>query len=317
MYLNWVRDLSFGAGLLIRLPTLASSKPHIPDPLTWDGLLILLFLINYFELHSALVDWDYATRGDLPAFEASIKNRSRARSIAYWFFSTHTLQLPMPNNELINPVHAWRPQDELLSGDDAVRHIYFFFLAWQAQVLIDLKRAAWKYGSDGENVVTTKPTHVLVAVELCLKNSGAWDTYMELDIEESKRSFAWPGPVYRIHKSDPVDLTLIDRRGHVAGDELMASGLGLAAVPVPWSKEMAMIVRPVHSKVPQVVEADTTEDNETSSDEESREESSSDSDLEAKFVTRQANNKGTQGQKRKRRQSAYTAAALTKKPKVT
>lgn len=150
---------------------------HLPDISSWKGVLGLLSLCIYFELCSALINWDYAENVQL--FKASIKLRYRARKLVHWLFNTRSFDGP----------------SGLLHTDVAFSDIYCRFLAHQASMLVLLKSLAWKAGHRGEET-GLKPTRVAQAVKLCLEDGFAWDLYRQPLSPDIKRSFSWPGPAY-------------------------------------------------------------------------------------------------------------------------
>lgn len=157
--------------------------PHIPDTNTWDGSLALFSLCNYFELYSALINWNYADhQKDSQAFEASIKNRSRARKIVYWYFRTHSL-------------HG---TGRSITGYEAFQDVYAVFLAHQAHVLILLKKAAYTSGFQGDTMKSIDPATVCLSVCKCMRGGPGWDAFKRMTILSSQRSFYWPGTTYDV-----------------------------------------------------------------------------------------------------------------------
>ncbi|KAG6915055.1 hypothetical protein DXG01_013684 [Tephrocybe rancida] len=93
----------------------------------WDVRVNVLFAGDFF----ALVLWDYAN--NYHAFEASIKNRTQARSLLYWIFSSHQFILP----------------SGAITGLDALQSIFCTFLAHHAHLLIHYKCLAAAAKVDG------------------------------------------------------------------------------------------------------------------------------------------------------------------------
>ncbi|KAG6904847.1 hypothetical protein DXG01_006753 [Tephrocybe rancida] len=183
-------------------------NPHIPDILTWDGFLAILYLCIYFELSSALVLWDYAD--NYCAFEASIKNRTRSRSLLYWIFSNHQFLLPSGT----------------ITGFEALQSIFCSFLAHHARLLIHYKRLAVAAKVDGIHK-SMNLSNVTAAVSDCVRGGPAWAMFLSDNTPHTRGTFAWHNPAYIIQRiSAPVDYDFPHLHGFVFGDVKTAAGLG-------------------------------------------------------------------------------------------
>ncbi|KAG6849652.1 hypothetical protein H0H93_006573, partial [Arthromyces matolae] len=203
------------------------SQDHLPDPTTWEGALCLFYLCAYFELYSALVSWPFADSLD-PAdpdkktatrnFHASIKNRMRARSLLYWFFTRHEFEC----------------NSDRLTGAKAYEHIFGNFLARQSWSLIHYKRAAWKSHLSGENE-SLSPSQTREDIQLVLREGPAWRMFNQLGTQIYERqspdissiTFAWNGPSYNIRFVPGVSFPFPYSDGHVYGDRFIADSLGI------------------------------------------------------------------------------------------
>ncbi|KAG6863271.1 hypothetical protein C0993_012223, partial [Termitomyces sp. T159_Od127] len=191
------------------------NRAHVLDVLQWDDVLSLLYLSNYFEIYSGLVHWYYPKVQDIRGFEASVKNRMRARQLVLWFFQNHALTSPTAT----------------LKGSEALDKIYVPFLAHQAKVLVLYKRKAWKAGLRGDPENLT-PKTFSGDIELCLKEGPAWVAYQSTTIESSRRSFSWYGTQYQSERLEvPVKISFPFLDGLVYGDREIICELGLQLRP--------------------------------------------------------------------------------------
>ncbi|GLB45307.1 hypothetical protein LshimejAT787_2100670 [Lyophyllum shimeji] len=190
------------------------SSPHMPDISTWDGFLTVIYLCIYFELVSALVGWDYSN--DIRGFEASIKNRSRARDLLYHVFSRY---------KFVGPSGT-------LTGLDAFELIYSEFLAHHARLLVRYKELAVKRNVKGVDTSRTVSS-VAAAVFDCIRGGPASSIYADDAPGDAPGSFAWHGPTYVIQpNSEPVEYDFPYRHGYVYGDIKAAESLGFNIDPV-------------------------------------------------------------------------------------
>ncbi|KAG6913904.1 hypothetical protein DXG01_003619 [Tephrocybe rancida] len=184
------------------------TNPHIPDILTWDGFLGVLYLCIYFELSSALVLWDYTD--NYRAFEASIKNRTRSRSLLYWIFSNHLFVLP----------------SGAITGLKALQSIFCSFLAHHAHTLIHYKRLAVAAKVDGFRKSMTL-SDVTAAVSDCIRGGPAWPMFLADNTPHTRGTFGWHNPAYVIQRtSAPVEYDFPHLHGYVFGDIKAAANLG-------------------------------------------------------------------------------------------
>ncbi|KAG6876178.1 hypothetical protein C0992_000592 [Termitomyces sp. T32_za158] len=194
------------------LPEFKRNIEHLPDVSSWKGVLGLCSLCIYFELRSALINWDYAK--NVQSFKASIKLRYRARKLVHWLFSTRSFDGP----------------SGLLHADVAFSDIYCRLLAHQAITLVFLKSLGWKLGHRGEEV-GFNPILFKRAVNLCIEGGCAWDIFNQPVSPDVKRSFSWPGPTYVVKEVDNAGFDFPYADGLVAGDIITAKDLGLPLVP--------------------------------------------------------------------------------------
>ncbi|KAG6875104.1 hypothetical protein C0993_010851 [Termitomyces sp. T159_Od127] len=193
-------------------------RSHVPDVTSWDGLLTIFHLCNYFELHSAILGWYFAYNGDVRAFKASIRNRARARELIYWFFSSHELE----------------GNDGVITGLEALETLFCRFLAQQASALIYYKKMAWKKHVRGADV-NIPPSAVCLHIQATLREGPAWIAYSSLslnsddqDLDTQELTFSWPAEVYSIRKVGRVEFHFPYLDGHVWGDRLVAERLGIS-----------------------------------------------------------------------------------------
>ncbi|KAG6915603.1 hypothetical protein DXG01_010806 [Tephrocybe rancida] len=156
-------------------PGFARDLTHVLDVATWDGVLDLLFLCNYFELYK---------------LKRAIKNRQRARSLIHWFFSSHTL----------TPLEGGPP----LRGGSALAAVYAPLLAHHAKLLVVYKTEA--YNLQFEGLLNISPEQVATAVEDCMRDGPAWSAFEVSYVRSHNRTFAWMGPTYSVEQSPRVDL---------------------------------------------------------------------------------------------------------------
>ncbi|KAG6871379.1 hypothetical protein C0992_011134, partial [Termitomyces sp. T32_za158] len=119
----------------------------------------------------------------------AIKNRRRARTLVYWFFSNHSL----------TPVDG----GSSVLGLEALSQIYATFLAHQAKLLVVYKREAFESGLDGE--IPVKVDDFESAVDDCLRDGFAWSNYLQTTISSENRSFLWFERKYDITRMPAVD----------------------------------------------------------------------------------------------------------------
>ncbi|KAG6882345.1 hypothetical protein C0993_010982, partial [Termitomyces sp. T159_Od127] len=175
-------------------------RSHVPDVTSWDGLLTIFHLCNYFELHSAILGWYFAYNGDVCTFEASIRNRARARELIYWFFSSHELE---GNNGVITGLEA-------------------------------LETLSWKKYIRGADV-NIPPSAVCLHIQATLREGPAWIAYSSLslnsddqDLDTQELTFSWLAEVYSIRKVGHVEFHFPYLDGHVWGDRSVAERLGIS-----------------------------------------------------------------------------------------
>jgi len=161
---------------------MAAESPHVPDVLTWDGFLTVLYICIYFELVSALVGWDYTN--DSRAFEMSIKNRTRARGLLYHLFSCH---------RLVGPSGA-------VTGLEAFHLVYSEFLAHHARLLVRYKELAVEENVKGVDINMTTAT-VAQSVAACIRGGPAWSIYAKVAPGDVPGTFAWHGSAYVIEEN--------------------------------------------------------------------------------------------------------------------
>ncbi|KAG6914699.1 hypothetical protein DXG01_015857 [Tephrocybe rancida] len=189
----------------------SSTDPHVPDVLTWDGFLTIFFLSIYFELASALTNWNYADEGLEREFLASIKNKACARRLMYWFFSAHRLEGPATS----------------ITGLKAAETVYAQFLAHHARLLIQYKELAVQAKVKGA-IPELSVKDVDAAVTACIEGGPAWDVFAEVSPQDAPGSFAWQGPAYAIHRLDvPVEYEYPFLHGYLYGDLDIAERLSL------------------------------------------------------------------------------------------
>ncbi|KAG6904709.1 hypothetical protein DXG01_007764 [Tephrocybe rancida] len=192
---------------------------HVPDLTTWDGCLGLIFLCVYFELHSAIYEWRYDDpEEDQRRFEASIKSRTRARQLMYWFFSTHALDGPAGG--------PGADASGILTGKNALHHIYVTLLARHARLLVRYKKYAWENGVFGERHDLT-PGDVEVFINACIREGPAEVLYASMDNDLELSSFSWHGPTYVVRPVTPVVFDFPFQSGHVFGDRVTARHRGI------------------------------------------------------------------------------------------
>ncbi|KAF8067962.1 hypothetical protein FPV67DRAFT_1449541 [Lyophyllum atratum] len=188
-------------------------SPHMPDPSTWDGFLIVLYLCAYFELASALLGWDYAE--NVRGFQASIKNRSRARMLLYQLFSRFTF---------IGP-------EGPLTGMDAFYKIYSVFLVHHARLIVQYKELAVLRKVRGGSIGITV-ADVTSDVYRCIRGGPASLLYGDSAAGDVPTSFAWHGPVYDIQLNiKPEEYAFPYASGFVYGDVEMARSFGFKISP--------------------------------------------------------------------------------------
>ncbi|KAF8066069.1 hypothetical protein FPV67DRAFT_1359440, partial [Lyophyllum atratum] len=72
--------------------TKADDAAHLPDMNTFDGLLDLLCLCNFFEMQSVLSDWMYkASHHRTAERKRHVRNRALARQVVQWVFSNYDI----------------------------------------------------------------------------------------------------------------------------------------------------------------------------------------------------------------------------------
>ncbi|KAG6914924.1 hypothetical protein DXG01_014410 [Tephrocybe rancida] len=202
-----------------RSPEIPVDLTHVPDLATWDGCLGIIFLCVYFELHSAIYEWRYDNpEEDQRRFEASIKSRTRARRLMYWFFSTHSLGGPVgaPGADALG----------ILTGKDALNHVYVTLLARHARLLVRYKKYAWANDVFGERP-DLRPEDVEFFVNACIREGPAETLYASMDDDTKLSSFSWHGPAYVVRPVEPVAFDFPFLSGHVFGDCVTARHRGI------------------------------------------------------------------------------------------
>ncbi|KAG6914138.1 hypothetical protein DXG01_002233 [Tephrocybe rancida] len=174
-------------------PGFARDLTHVPDVATWDSVLDLLFLCNYFELYCVLQGLQFQDPPSVRELKRVIKNRQQARSLIHWFFLSHTL----------TPLEGGPP----LRRGSALAAIYAPLLAHHAKLLVAYKTEA--YNLQFEGLLNISPEQVATAVEDCMHDGLAWSAFEVSYVGSHNRTFTWTGPTYSVEQSPRVDLGVV------------------------------------------------------------------------------------------------------------
>ncbi|KAG5337958.1 hypothetical protein C0989_008561 [Termitomyces sp. Mn162] len=178
----------FHRNLLTPDSGLERDMTHVPNVLTFDGVLDLLCLCNYFEIAEALSVWGYSDRSRPHAIislqlDRAQKDRLKARQLIEWFFTYHEL---LDVNK--------RP----LRGENAMLALYYPLLWQQICTLLAYKKKSWKSGCRGEDNSLITPNRMLDVVANGLGISSS-DLTKEVD-DSDHTTFAWTGDIYTVQK---------------------------------------------------------------------------------------------------------------------
>ncbi|KAG6914910.1 hypothetical protein DXG01_014487 [Tephrocybe rancida] len=171
-------------------PGVSRDLTHVPNVATWDGVLNLLFLCNYFELYSVLQGLQFQDPPSIQELKRAIKNWQQACTLVHWFFLSHTL----------TPVEG----GPVLCGGSALATVYAPLLAHHAKLLVMYKTEAYNLQLKG--LLDISPEQVAAAVDNCMHDGPAWVAFEKSYVGSQNRTFVWTGPAYNIEQAPSVDL---------------------------------------------------------------------------------------------------------------
>ncbi|KAG6914548.1 hypothetical protein DXG01_016669 [Tephrocybe rancida] len=120
---------------------------HVPDMSTFDGILDIMMLCNWFEFSDVFSPWGYnkklSTVFDL---NRVIKMRVVACMLLNWAFNNFSFEFEADQST----IDEYGPDPTPIPGDHAMSKIHHLFLAQQGHALIKYKKAAFQ--SDLGNV---------------------------------------------------------------------------------------------------------------------------------------------------------------------
>ncbi|KAG6850002.1 hypothetical protein H0H93_002620 [Arthromyces matolae] len=189
---------------------LARDYSHIPNLTSWDNVLTLFTFCAYFELSSALINWNYAKNNDVAGFRSSIFNRMKARDLIQWFFENHSLT---------------SPTGDVLTGEAALNATYTTLLAQHARTLINLKTISMeaRIHNDGEKITSKQVRDYVLD---CINGGPAAALFHASASIVDATSFQWSGPVFAIAEISPIEIEFPHMHGIVGGDHKIAPLLG-------------------------------------------------------------------------------------------